>query len=164
MFTKTNNPPNETNLHIWNSKQMLLLYWPWPTPETHCQRTLSSSFSQLAQLTDRTINCLNSLLNCDVFLATTKPRKFSAWNNDSILWKKEEKDTRGVRVLLQYCVNVWHFVKPARGDGADVENSTGIMKCRINSYCKKSSSMLEFLTLVVVTLGSIHSHKTQFWF
>lgn len=65
-------------------------------------------------------------------------------------------------MLLQYCVNVRCFVKTAHRDGADIENSTGIMKCIINSYCKKSSSILEFLTLVVVSLGSIHSHKTGF--
>lgn len=63
-------------------------------------------------------------------------------------------------MLLQNCVNVRRFVKTACGDGADIENSTGIMKCIINSYCKKSSSMLEFLTLVVVSLESIHSQKT----
>lgn len=65
-------------------------------------------------------------------------------------------------MLLQYCVNVRCFVKTARRDGADIENSTGIMKCIINSYCKKSSSILEFLTLVVVSLGSKRSHKTGF--
>lgn len=74
--------------------------------------------------------------------------------------REEEKDSRGEYTLLQYCVNVRRFVKTARRDGADIENSTGIMNSIINSYCKRSSSMLEFLTLAVASLGSIHSHKT----
>lgn len=59
-------------------------------------------------------------------------------------------------------MNVRRFVKIACRDGADIENSTGITKSIINSYCKKSSSTLEFLTLAVVSLGSIQSQNSGF--